>query len=99
MHEKIIHHFGVKEFSLATKLLNAKGDFEKTRIAVNSVLPSSIGDWWCITMDKKEVIKFKGHQLQSMVNEEQVVVPHFKGLAKNYRTSLPMVGTQLAKVF
>lgn len=49
-------------------------------------------------MDKREMIKFKGHQLQPMVAEDQMVVPHFKGLVKNYRASFPMVEPQLAKV-
>ena len=83
---------------LATKLLDSKGDFEKVRIAINGILPSSIGDWWCITMDKREMIKFKGHQLQPMVSEEQIVVPHFKGLVKNYRASFPLMEPQIAKV-
>ena len=83
---------------LATKLLDSKGDFEKVRIAINGVLPSSIGDWWCITMDKREMIKFKGHQLQPLCVDEQVVVPHFKGLVKNYRASFPMLEPQLTKV-
>lgn len=82
----------------ATKLLDSKGDFEKVRIAINGILPSSIGDWWCITMDKREMIKFKGHQLQPLCADEQVVVPHFKGLVKNYRASFPMLEPQLTKV-
>ena len=49
-------------------------------------------------MDKKEMIKFKGHQLQPYGAEEQVVVPHFKGLVKNYRASFPMMEPQLTKV-
>ena len=49
-------------------------------------------------MDKREMIKFKGHQLQPMVSEEQLVVPHFKGLVKNYRASFPMMEPQITKV-
>ena len=79
-------------------MLDSKGDFEKVRIAINGVLPSSIGDWWCITMDKREMIKFKGHQLQPLCAEEQLVVPHFKGLVKNYRASFPMLEPQMTKV-
>lgn len=78
--------------------MDSKGDYEKVRLALNGIMPSSIGDWWCITMDKREMIKFKGHQLQPMVAEDQMVVPHFKGLVKNYRASFPMVEPQLAKV-
>ena len=85
-------------FFSATKLLDSKGDFEKVRIALNQIMPSSIGDWWCITMDKRELIKFKGHQLQPMLSEEQLVVPHFKGLVKNYRASFPMTEPQITKV-
>ena len=83
---------------LATKLLDTKGDFEKVRIALNGIMPSSIGDWWCITMDKREMIKFKGHQLKPMVAEDQLVVPHFKGLIKNYRASFPLLEPQITKV-
>ena len=78
--------------------MDSKGDFEKVRVALNMVMPSSIGDWWCITMDKRELVKFKGHQLQPMVAAEQVVVPHFKGLVKNYRASFPMMEPQITKV-
>ena len=49
-------------------------------------------------MDKREMIKFKGHQLQPLCAEEQLVVPHFKGLVKNYRASFPMQEPQLTKV-
>lgn len=49
-------------------------------------------------MDKKEMIKFKGHQLQPMLSEEQLVIPHFKGMVKNYRSSFPMMEPQIAKV-
>lgn len=49
-------------------------------------------------MDKREMIKFKGHQLQPMLNEDQLVVPHFKGLVKNYRASFPVKEPQIAKV-
>ena len=49
-------------------------------------------------MDKKEMIKFKGHQLQPMVGEENLVVPHFKGLVKNYRASFPILEPQITKV-
>ena len=82
----------------ATKLLDSDGDFEKVRIAINGILPSSIGDWWCITMEKKEMIKFKGHKLRPMIDNEQVVIPTFKGLSANYRVKFPKVGTQIAKV-
>ena len=78
-------------------MLDSKGDYEKVRIALNGIMPSSIGDWWCITMDKKEMIKFKGHQLQPLLSEDQLVVPHFKGLVKNYRASFPIVEPQITK--
>ena len=78
--------------------MKANGDFEKTRIAVNGILPSSIGDWWCMTMDKKEVLKFKGHQMQMLSPAEQVVVPSFKGLQKDYRMAFPKDEIQLGKV-
>ena len=83
---------------LATKLLNSNADFEKVRIAINGILPSSMGDWWCITMEKKEVIKFRGHQIQTMMDSDQIVVPFFKGLPKNYRVKFPDTDGQLAKV-
>ena len=44
------------------------------------------------------MIKFKGHQLQPLCAEEQMVVPNFKGLIKNYRASFPMMEPQLTKV-
>ena len=83
---------------LAERLVRAEGDFEKTRIVINGILPESIGDWWCITMDKKEVIKFKGHKMQLLSPNEQVVVPFFKGLSKNYRQAFPENEIQLGKV-
>ena len=79
-------------------MLDSKGDFEKVRIAINGILPTSIGDWWCVTMEKREMIKFKGHKLQPMIEQDQMVVPHFKGLVKNYRASFPMVEPQMTQV-
>ena len=49
-------------------------------------------------MEKKEVIKFKGHKLQPMIDNEQIIVPTFRDLPANYRLKFPKVGTQIAKV-
>ena len=78
--------------------MDSDGDFEKVRIAINGILPSSIGDWWIVTMEKKEMVKFKGHKLRPMIDNEQVVIPKFRGLPANYRMKFPKIGTQIAKV-
>ena len=67
-------------------MLATDGKFEKVKTVITEALPKSHGAWWFLNIAQNDFkLAFNGHEMETLVDCHNMVVPKFKGLPNTYR--------------
>ena len=67
-------------------MLGSDGKFDKVQTTITDMFPKSYGSWWFSQVEMNDFkVAFAGHEMQMLLDNENMVVPRFKGLPDKYR--------------